>query len=236
VYTGLCKIDPVSEAEMIVNEVVTGIIVVLIGYLLGSIPSAYLSTRLATGKDIRQLGGGNVGGLNVFREVGFRAAAGVAIVDLGKGMAAVAIAHWSLHLPPLYVFLAGLGAVMGHNWMVWLKFRGGKGMGPTMGALFIVMPLYGYWPGLLIFLGVILIPYIITRNVALSMGIGLLFLPLIVWLGTGSLMATVMAVILGVVILIRFLPTAMAAWARVENKRDFIFDRGQRRQDRKEEI
>jgi len=120
--------------------------------------------------------------------------------------------------------------------MVWLKFSGGKGMGPTMGALFIVMPLYGYWPGLLIFLGVILITYIITRNVALSMGIGLLFLPLIVWLGTDSLMATAMAVILGVVILIRFLPTAMAAWARVENKRDFIFDRGQRRKDRKEEI
>jgi glycerol-3-phosphate acyltransferase PlsY len=55
---------------VIINEVVTGIIVIVIGYLLGSIPSAYIATRLARGKDVRQLGGGNVGGLNVYREVG----------------------------------------------------------------------------------------------------------------------------------------------------------------------
>ncbi len=218
---------------MIINEVVTGIIVIVIGYLLGSIPSAYIATRLATGKDIRQLGGSNVGGLNTYREVGSWPALAVGIVDLGKGAAAVAIAHWLLYLPPLFVLLAGLAAVIGHNWMVWLKFSGGKGMGATIGALVVVMPLYGYWQGLLIFLGIILIPFIITRNVALSMGIGLVFLPLVTWLGTKSGTATTIAIILGLLIAIRFLPTARAALAKSKTKKDFIFDHRQRDSNKK---
>lgn len=213
---------------MIVNEVVTGVIAVLIGYLLGSTPSAYIATRLATGKDIRQLGGGNVGGLNTLREVGVWPAAAAGIVDVGKGSAAVAIAYWLLDLSLVFVLLAGLGAVIGHNWMLWLKFSGGKGMGSAMGALFVLMPLYGYWQGLLILLGIILAIFIITRNVALGMGIGLLFLPLIIWLGTKSGTATIIAIILGLVIAMKFLPTARAAWAKVENKKDFVFDRGRR--------
>ncbi len=213
---------------MIANEIVTGIIAIIIGYLLGSTPSAYIATRLATGKDIRQLGGGNVGGLNTYREVGVWSAAIVGIVDVGKGAAAVAIAHWLLDLSPAFVLLAGLGAVIGHNWMVWLKFSGGKGMGAAIGALAVVMPLYGYWQGLLIFLGVILIPFIITRNVALSTATGLVFLPLIIWLGVKSGTATIMAIILGLLIAIRFFPTAKAAWAQTETKKDFFFDRWQR--------
>ena len=55
---------------MVVNGAVTGIIAVVVGYLLGSIPSAYIATRLVTGKDIRGMGGGNIGGLNTLREVG----------------------------------------------------------------------------------------------------------------------------------------------------------------------
>jgi glycerol-3-phosphate acyltransferase PlsY len=213
---------------VIINEVVTGIIVIVIGYLLGSIPSAYIATRLARGKDVRQLGGGNVGGLNVYREVGAWPALVVAIVDFGKGAAAVAIAHWLLDLSPTFVMLAGLAAVIGHNWMVWLRFSGGKGMGVTIGALAVTMPLYGYWQGLLILLGIILIPFIITRNVALSMGTSLLFLPLIIWLSTKSGTATIMVIILGLVIAIRFFPTARAAWAKAEARKDFIFDGWQR--------
>jgi len=211
--------------------VVSEIIAVVLGYLLGSIPSAYIATRIATGKDIRQMGGGNVGGLNTFREVGFIASVPVAIVDLGKGAAAVAIAYWLLHVDPLYVMLAGLAAAIGHMWMVFLKFSGGKGMGATFGALAVLMPVYGCWHGFLIFLGVIIIPFIITRNVALAMGIGILFLPLIIWRVTESQLATTLAIILGVLVAIKFLPTARTAWARSETKKDFIF--GDRQQDKR---
>jgi len=214
---------------MIVNDIVTGLLAIIIGYLLGSIPSAYIATRLATGKDIRQLGGGNVGGLNVFREVGLWPALAVGITDLIKGAAAVAIAYWLLALPPLFVLLAGLAAVIGHNWMVFLKFSGGKGMGPAIGILATVMPLYGYWQGLLIFFGIVIIPFIITRNVALAMGIGLVALPFITWLGIHSGIGTIMAVSLGLVVVIKFTPTARAALAKSKTKRDFIFDRWQRK-------
>ena len=213
---------------MIIKE----IFAIIIGYLLGSIPSAYIVARLATGKDIRQMGGGNVGGLNVHREVGAWPALAVGIVDLSKGTAAVAIAYWLLDLSPVFVLLAGLAAVIGHNWMVWLKFSGGKGMGVTIGALAVLLPVYGYWPGLLIFFGIILIPYVITHNIALSMCIALVCLPFITWLGMNSGIGTIMAVILGLVIGIKFLPTARVAWAKAESKGDFIFDHWRRDRDR----
>ncbi len=228
---------------MIINEVITLIIVVVldvitvsipivIGYLLGSIPSAYIAARLVIGKDIRQLGGRNVGGLNIYREVGVWPALAVGIVDFGKGAAAVAIVYWLLGLTDLtqpWVLMAGLAAVIGHNWMVWLKFSGGKGMGPAIGSLVVLMPLYGYWPGLLIFLGVMLIPFIVTRNVALSMGIGLLSLPFIGWLGVQSGLFVAWSIVLGIIIGLKFLPTARAAWVKSEDKKEFIFDRGRRR-------
>ncbi len=219
---------------MIVNDMVTGFIVIIIGYLLGSMPSAYIVTRLVKGKDVRQLGGGNVGGLNVFREVGPWSALAVGIVDTGKGATAVAIAYWLLAVPPLFVLLAGVAAVVGHSWMVFLKFSGGKGMGSAIGALAVVMPLYGYWQGLLIFFGVILVPFIITRNVALSMGIALLALPFITWFGMHSGIGTIMAVILGLLIVIRFTPTARTALAKSKTKKEFLFDR--RYREKKEEV
>ncbi|MBU2608959.1 MAG: glycerol-3-phosphate acyltransferase [Chloroflexi bacterium] len=216
---------------MIVNEVVTGLVALVIGYLLGSIPSAYIAARLALGRDIRRLGGGNVGGLNTYREVGIWAALAVAIVDFGKGVAAVSVAYWALALTDLsqpWVPAAGLMAVVGHNWMVWLKFSGGKGMGAAIGSLVVLLPLYGYWPGLLIFSGVIIVPFIITRNVALSMGIGLLSIPFLAWLGAQSGLFVAWSIVLGVIIGLKFLPTALAAWSRSHNKMEFIFDRGQR--------
>lgn len=201
---------------------VNGIIAVVLGYLLGSIPTAYIVTRISTGKDIRQMGGGNVGGLNTYREVGAIPALVVGIVDMGKGAAAVAIAYWLLDVPQLYVMLTGLTAAIGHMWMLFLKFSGGKGMGATFGALVVLLPVYGYWYGFLIFLGIILVPFVITRNVALAMGVGLVFLPLVVWLMTQSELATVLAVILGVLVAIRFVPTARAAWAKSKDVSDFI--------------
>lgn len=214
-----------------VNE----IIAVVIGYLLGSIPSAYIATRIATGKDIRQMGGGNVGGLNTFREVGFIASVPVAIVDVGKGAAAVAIALWLLKVDMPFVLLAGFASVVGHNWMIFLKFTGGKGMGTTFGALAVLLPVYGYWQGLAILFGIILMPFIITRNVALSMGIGLVALPFIAWLGMQSGPFVIWSIAIGIIIAIKFLPTARAAWAKAEAKKDFIFGDRQKGKDKREE-
>jgi len=147
----------------------------------------------------------------------------VAIVDVGKGTAAVAIAYWLLQVPTEFVLAAGLAAIVGHMWMVWLKFSGGRGMGTTVGVLAILMPLYSYWLG--IFFGVILIPLIITRNVSLSTGIALVSLPFITWLGMNSGPFIIWSIIIGILIGLKFLPTARAAWTEAENKRDFFFYR-----------
>ena len=180
-------------------------------YLLGSIPTAYLTAKIAIGKDIRKLGGGNIGGLNTYREVGLKPALIVGFIDVSKGIAAVATAHYLFDLEPLWVMLAGLAAVVGHNWMVWLKFNGGKGMGAALGALAILFPLYGYGEAFWILLIIIIVPLFITRNVALSMGIGLLVLPSITWFITDSGQAVWLAVVLLLIIGGRFAPTAIKA-------------------------
>ncbi|TRZ49889.1 MAG: hypothetical protein D4S01_07740 [Dehalococcoidia bacterium] len=210
--------------------IINGIIGIVVGYLLGSIPSAYLAARRAKGKDIRQLGSGNVGGLNTYREIGTKSAVAVAIVDIGKGAAAVAVAYWLLDLSQLWVLAAGLAAVIGHMWMVWLKFSGGKGVGTTVGVLATLMPVYGYWPGLIIFLVIIVIPLLITRNVALSTSTALACLPIIMWQVTHQGYFIIWSIVLGIIIGLKYLPTARSAWAKAENKRDFFFDRWRRQE------
>ncbi len=206
---------------------------IIIGYLLGSIPSAYIATRLAAGRDIRQLGGGNVGGLNVYREVGPWPAITAGIVDVGKGAGAVAIAYWLLQVDTPYVLLATLAAVIGHNWMVWLKFSGGKGMGATIGALLVLFPLYGYPLQLGIFAATVIVPLVITRNIALSMFIGLVSLPVIVWFSTDSGYATIISIMLLLLIVVKFLPTAIAAVKKSKGAKDFFFDniRGKKKEE-----
>lgn len=203
------------------------VLALVIGYLLGSIPSAYIASRWLTGRDIRRLGGGNVGGLNTFREIGPGAGLAVVVVDIGKGAAAVAIAYGLLGVSQPLVLLTGLAAVIGHNWMVWLKFSGGKGMGAAMGSLVVIMPLYGYTAGFFIFLGIILGLWAATRNTALAMGVGLFALPFIVWFSTKAVLATILAVALLLIIGLKFLPTALTALDKSSSLKDFIFSRGQ---------
>ena len=199
------------------------IIALVLGYLLGSIPAAYLAARIFAGKDIRRLGGGNVGGYNTFREVGVVPALLVGVVDVGKGAAAVAIAYWLLDVSPLFVMLAGFVAVVGHNWMLFLKFSGGKGMAAAVGALAVLLPVYGYWLGLVIVLGVILVGMAITRNLTLSLALGMVALLFIAIFMIGSLQAIFMTLAVGVLVGLRFLPTARAAWARAGGIRAFVF-------------
>ena len=203
---------------MLVNEIITGSIAVIIAYLLGSISFAYIFTRLATGKDVRQLGGGNAGARNVFREVGLRVSIPVAIFDVGKGTAAVVIASWLLGVPfrepHLFVLLAGIAAVAGHMWPIYLKFTGGNGLSATIGVLAIVMPLQ-----LLIVLALMFILTAIIHNPVLSLNISLLSLPVTGWfLGGKQWLFVAFSIILLVIMILNFLPTARAALSAAGGK------------------
>jgi glycerol-3-phosphate acyltransferase PlsY len=207
---------------MIVNEYLTGLIAFLIGYMFGSIPTAYLVTKWKIGKDIRKLGGGNVGGLNTLIEVGLVPAIAVTAVDIAKGAAAIAITRYGLRLDEVFVLTSAVGAVAGHNWMPWLKFTGGKGMAATVGALVVIMGTYGHLKELAIFFGVVIVPLALTRNVALSMGLGLVALPFLGWLSMHSGMYVIWFLLVGIMIAIKFANTAIKVIAKSTSICDFI--------------
>jgi glycerol-3-phosphate acyltransferase PlsY len=198
---------------MILNEVITGLVAIIIAYLLGSINSAYIVTRLVAGKDIRQLGGGNAGGRNVFREVGLLAAIPVAIFDVGKGAASVAIAHRLLNVPLFevnpFVLLAGIAVVAGHMWSIYLKFTGANGLAATIGVLAILMP----W-ALLVILAIMFILTATTRNPVLSLNISLLSMPVSAWFLEKSWLPVVFSIALIAMLILNFIPTARAALDR----------------------
>lgn len=184
---------------------VNGLIALIIAYLLGSIPAAYIATRLIKGKDIRQMGWGNVGAGNTFREVGKVAGITVGILDVGKGAAAVAIAHWLLDAPQLFLLAAGIAAVAGHIWPVYLKFSGGRGLATTLGVLAILMP----WE-LLIVLAITIILIVITRNPVLSVNISLLSVPVSAWFLEKSWLLVIFPIVLLLILALNFLPRARA--------------------------
>jgi len=115
-------------------------LIILAGYLLGSIPTAYLAGRMQGVKDIRRAGDGNVGAQNAFRQLGPAAGLAVGIVDALKG-ALVIMAALAAGAPQAVVLLAGVAGVAGHNWPVFLHFRGGRGMSVTMGIFSVLITL-----------------------------------------------------------------------------------------------
>jgi glycerol-3-phosphate acyltransferase PlsY len=113
-------------------------VLIIAAYLLGSFPTAFVLGRLAKGRDIRQIGDRNVGAANAFREMGALTGITVGIIDAAKGAAAVLLAK-AAQQELLIVLLAGLAAVIGHNWPVFLGFKGGRGVSTTIGALLVIV-------------------------------------------------------------------------------------------------
>ena len=113
----------------------------LLGYLLGSIPFGLVFTRAAGLGDIRRVGSGNIGATNVLRAGGKALAAATLLADGGKGAAAVLLAGWAWG--PAAAAWAGLAAVLGHLFPIWLRFRGGKGVATGLGVLLAAAPLAG---------------------------------------------------------------------------------------------
>lgn len=154
------------------------LLVALVAYLIGSVPTGYLVAR-ARGVDIRSHGSGNIGATNVLRVLGKPAGILVLVLDALKGATAVLLAprifaSWvspeeaTLYLP----LVAGIGAILGHNYTCWLRFKGGKGVATSGGVLAALVPL-----AFLITLATWILVIAISRYVSLGSVIAAAVLP-----------------------------------------------------------
>lgn len=178
--------------------VVAYIATVLAGYLLGSVPTGYLVAR-TRGIDIRTVGSKNMGATNVFRTLGKTAGILVLFVDGLKGFAAaawlVAALDLWLKIPSDQILnlhvLAGIAAVLGHNYTCWLQFKGGKGIATTAGVYFALSP----W-SVTFALGVWIVLFLVTRFVSIASLAAAVALPAAVWF-TGNLPLGIVTTALG---------------------------------------
>jgi glycerol-3-phosphate acyltransferase PlsY len=188
------------------------IVIAVAAYLLGSIPTGYLVAR-AKGIDIRSVGSGNIGATNAMRALGKPAGIFVLLMDAAKGYAACflgafiaahftsryyemrsdadIVAQFKEGLEP-FAIIAGLCAVLGHNYTCWLKFKGGKGIATSAGVYFALAPLAA---------GIALVTWIVTavltRYVSIASIAAAVALPTAVWLTKDSLFLGIVTTALG---------------------------------------
>jgi glycerol-3-phosphate acyltransferase PlsY len=124
------------------RKVTDYLLLVPLGYLLGSIPFGLIASQLLKGVDLREHGSGRTGMTNVMRTVGTRAAIVVLVLDMGKSVVAVVLARVFSDSPGVEP-AAALAAIVGHNWPVFVGFKGGRGIATGWGGLFILSPLSG---------------------------------------------------------------------------------------------
>ena len=172
--------------------------VLLLAYLMGSIPWGYFLMHWSRGVDVREYGSGRTGMTNVLRTGGRRMAAAVLALDVGKGVVAVLLAREILGSTGAEV-AAGLLALAGHNWPVFLNFKGGRGIATGMGVLAIIAPIAAII-GMLMFIPVTLISRYLSLGSVTGVITAGLALVALAFLGMYSIACAWYAVIGGTVI------------------------------------
>ena len=155
----------------------TVVVVIIVSYLLGTIPFGLLLVRMVHGEDVRASGSGNIGATNVARR---SPALGVItlLLDAGKGLAAVLIARALLHgsHQQLGITLAAFCAIAGHLFPVWLRFRGGKGVATGLGSFAVIVP-----KSVLCVAGVFVLVIALLRYISLGSVLAAATFPLVIW-------------------------------------------------------
>lgn len=153
---------------------------VLVPYLLGSISFSYIAGKLFAGIDIREVGSGNAGATNVLRNVGVKGFIFASFFDIIKGTVAVLLTSYYFPENDILIILSAAFAIVGHNWPVFFRFKGGKGIATTIGVLFGL-----HAPSALIVMVTMAIIVYITRYVSLASLIGTLLLPFLIYFFVG---------------------------------------------------
>jgi acyl phosphate:glycerol-3-phosphate acyltransferase len=208
------------------------IVIALAAYLLGSIPTGFLVAK-AKGIDIRAVGSGNIGATNAMRVLGKPAGIFVLLMDAAKGFVAVVwlAPHVFINFAPSELWmkppdlpvihqhlanahiLAGIFAVLGHNYPCWLKFKGGKGIATTAGVYLALAP-----AALGIALAVFILTVLITRYVSLGSIIAAIILPVAVWFTKENLFLEIVTIALCVLAIFKHRKNMQRLLAGTENR------------------
>lgn len=165
-------------------------------FLIGSVPVGLVVSK-AKGVDPRKKGSGNIGATNVLRSVGKKEALITLIGDMSKGAVPVALA-WKLFPGDIGIGIVGLSAIAGHDFSIFLKFRGGKGVATSLGVLLAYTPAIGL-ATVALWIGV----FIITRYSSLSAIVAFLLLPVTTWIIDGSEGKLAVSVLITVLIIVK---------------------------------
>ena len=179
---------------------------ILIGYAVGSLPIGYLVAQAASGVDLRRVGSGNVGAANVYRTGGMGMGLAVMLADMAKGAGAVLNAGGGTA-----AVVAGVAAVVGHIYPVWLGFKGGKGVATAGGVFGVLAP----WPTL-IAAAAFGITVARSRFVSLGSVVATVLLPVVEWSMPGLRSVDIGATIVAALILFRHRGNLARLWSRTE--------------------
>jgi acyl phosphate:glycerol-3-phosphate acyltransferase len=199
--------------------VLSYVIVAVAAYLLGSIPTGFLMAR-AKGIDIRTVGSGNIGATNAMRVLGKPAGIFVLLVDCAKGFAAVWLGGLLLKIlgtsaveMETHCVVAGVFAVLGHNYSCWLRFKGGKGIATSAGVYLALAPLA---------LGIALVIFVLTVTVTRYMSVGSIVgaavLPVAVWFTHDNWTLRIVTIALGVMAILKHRKNIQRLMAGTENR------------------
>ena len=195
------------------------------GYLLGSVPVAYLIAKWLRGMDIRKYGSGNVGTTNLLRLTSRKTGIPVVIFDLGKGMLMV----WAAQMLGLGIAgeaAAGLAVVAGHNWPLFLRFNGGRGILTVLGIAIILPLLNGFMPWeIIISLAFAAAGAFIIHNLPLGVFVGVTALPLTSWAFDRPLSIILGFLALFLIVVIRRLTAPRSPLAKSVSRRQLIINR-----------
>lgn len=189
-------------------------------YLIGSIPTAYVVGKLYKGIDVRKHGSGNVGATNAFRVLGKEIGTAVLVFDILKGIVAVTLIGDLFRLRDLLsLVILGLAAVIGHNWTVFLQFKGGKGIATTLGVLIgLAIKLSGFREVLFFSLGIWAIVFASTGYVSLASILASVCLPVFMVITNQSIELTVLGIILCLFVILRHRPNIQRLVSGKENR------------------
>jgi glycerol-3-phosphate acyltransferase PlsY len=185
---------------------------ILVAYLLGSIPFGVLVARAGGGVDLRRVGSGNIGATNVLRAVGKGAAVLTLLGDIGKGAVAVGLGR-GLGVSPAVLAMIALAAVVGHLLPVFGRFRGGKGVATTLGVILAAMPAVG-----VLLLAIWLAVAALWRYSSLAALVASGALPVLAWGLDGRPPMVALAVVLLLLLLVRHRENIVRLWQGTEGK------------------